>query len=103
MNIPTLLGGLLNSYDPKIALEYCEELFQSLVEKLCITNHVNNITERLKAKSLSPTFPEVRFCKGCILPVVDEFTTKYAINKFAANKSDIRSALRCEGFQTQGQ
>lgn len=84
----------------EVALEYCEGLYQALVKSLCISNHVNSITEHLKSISLSPTFPEVRFCKGCVLPVVDEFTTQFLISKFSASKSDIRNALLCEGFQT---
>lgn len=89
--------------ESKIALEYCEGLYQALAENLCLLNHVNDITGYLKSISLSPTFPEVRFCKGCVLPIEDEFTTQFLINKFLANKSDIQMALLCEGFQTLDQ
>jgi hypothetical protein len=88
------------STDKKVGLQYCETLFAALKGKLSDISYVQGIDSSLKAMGLAPTFPEVRFCKGCVLPIVDEATNTFLSNRFEASKDDIRSALRCEGFQT---
>jgi hypothetical protein len=84
-------------------LEYCENLFSVLAAKLKDISYVQGVDASLKARAIAPTFPEVRFCKGCVLPIVDAATTEFLSLKADASRRDIRAALRCEGFQTLAQ
>ena len=84
-------------------LEYCETLFAALAEKLTDVAYVQDVDESLKARGIAPTFPETRFCKGCVLPIVDVITTAYLRSKAEASQDAIRASLRCEGFQTLSQ
>lgn len=79
---------------------YCHGLFVALREALSDTDHVLATCERLRLKGHAPTFPEVRFCKGLVLPVVDEFTTTFLHEHVGASTKDVHAALRCEGYQT---
>ena len=81
-------------------LEYCETLSTDLASKLNDIAYVQGIDASLKSRAIAPTFPEVRFCKGCVLPIVDETTTKFLSSKAGATREQIRASLRCEGFQT---
>ena len=84
-------------------LEYCETLFADLASKLTDIAYVQGVDASLKAKAIAPTFPEVRFCKGCVLPIVDETTTTFLSSRAGASRADIRASLRCEGYQTLSQ
>lgn len=84
-------------------LEYCETLFSTLATKLADIAYVQGVDASLKARAIAPTFPEVRFCKGCVLPIVDETTTTFLSSKIGASRKEIRASLRCEGFQTLSQ
>lgn len=83
--------------------EYCETLFSALAANLTDIAHVHDVDASLKVKAIAPTFPEVRFCKGCVLPIVDETTTSFLSLKASASREEIRASLRCEGFQTLAQ
>jgi len=84
-------------------LEFCETLFLALATRLTNIAYVQDIDASLKAKAIAPTFPEVRFCKGCVLPIVDETTTSFLSSRAGASREEIRASLRCEGFQTLAQ
>lgn len=88
------------STDKLDGLEYSKTLFSALENRLSDIAYVQGTDASLKAKALAPTFPEVRFCKGCVLPIVDETTSAFLSSKFGASRENIRLALRCEGFQT---
>jgi hypothetical protein len=82
------------------AFHYCKILFEALAAPLCDIEHVQRVTQDLKDRRLAPTFPEVRFCKGTVLPIVDTVTTEYLTQEVGASRDQVRRALRCEGFQT---
>lgn len=85
------------------AINYCEKLFLGWADKLSDSQHVRGVDRALLMRGVAKTFPEVRFCKGCVLPVVDQVTTDFLQSYSSATRSEIRSALRCEGFQTLAQ
>jgi hypothetical protein len=51
-------------------------------------------------ESHAPKFPEVRFCKGCVLPIVDTIATSLLHSELGLSRDEIRQALLCEGQST---
>ncbi len=78
------------------ALAYGERLFSALREGLTDVAHVKALVERLGPHA--PAFPEVRFCKGGVLPIVDEVTNRFLVEEFKADRHAAFRSLRCEGF-----
>jgi hypothetical protein len=81
-----------------LAEKFYTSLFKALHESLSDTLAVLDIVSRTRAHA--PAFPESRFCKGCVLPVVDTVATNFFTNECDLNTRQIRQALRCEGVTT---
>ena len=80
-----------------IELDFARRLFDQLHADLTNVTAVNATVERLMP--LARTFPEVRFCKGCVVPVVSEVANDFLAKQFGASSSEVFAALRCEGFK----
>jgi hypothetical protein len=78
-------------------LNFCTRVHQRLAVDLCDVTSVRNVVQRLLPRN---SFAESCFCKGCVLPIVDEVATSHLIVTKGAAKFDIHRALRCEGFDT---
>lgn len=48
----------------------------------------------------APKFPEVRFCKSCVLPTVDTIATSLLHSELGLSGDEIRQSLLCEGQST---
>jgi hypothetical protein len=78
------------------ALEFAEEVAAELRLKL---SNVRFVRERVMAlESLAKAFPETRFCKGCVLPIVDELANRYLASRYGAQQFEVFQSLRCEGY-----
>jgi hypothetical protein len=82
--------------DPALAEKFCTTLFHALQEALTDTPVVLDFMEKIKDHA--PTFPETRFTKGCVLPVVDRVATKLLTEEFQLSRGQITKCLLCEGF-----
>ncbi len=81
-----------------LAEEYLWQLSRSLAGGLSNPRLVHeNVAKWI---SHAPKFPEVRFCKGCVLPIVDMVTTEFFNSKLGLSASAANAALRCEGAST---
>jgi len=80
-----------------LAKEYCKGLHAELVKSI-----TNRVVTRRKVEGLiyQNSILESCFCKACVLPIVDEWTTQFLSNTFDASRMQIHAALRCEGFAT---
>jgi len=97
-------GGVTRSGEPmaatsdlSTALDFGKRLFDRLCGELLDINHVRAVVERLKP--LARTFPEVRFCKGCVMPAVSDVAYQLLSERYGATSREVYHALRCEGFQ----
>jgi hypothetical protein len=78
------------------ALDFAEQLAAEVRLKLC---DVRFVCERVVAlEPLAKGFPETRFCKGCVLPIVDELANRYLTSRYGASGYDVFESLRCEGY-----
>lgn len=84
--------------DPDIALRFCVRLFEELSRRLTDPAVVHSRLAEIE--SHAPTFPEVLFCKGCVLPVVDTVATHFLTTELLFSAAQIHSALRCEGYSS---
>jgi len=84
--------------DPNIALLLCVRLFEELRRRLSDPAVV--LSRLAQVESHAPTFPEVLFCKGCVLPIVDSVATRFLNSELSLSAAEIHSALRCEGFSS---
>jgi hypothetical protein len=71
-----------------------DALAEPLVDPVVTRQRVQEI------ESHAPTFPEVRFCKGCVLPVVDAVATSLLGSELSLSAEVIRGSLLCEGQST---
>jgi hypothetical protein len=78
--------------------DYALELHRELCARLTDVDRVRALVERYR--SAAPTFPETRFCKAVVLPVVDEVATTVLTQRHGATRAEVRRALRCEGYAT---
>jgi hypothetical protein len=83
-----------------LAKQFCEDLFKALQEVLSDTQAVLDLVDGTHAHA--PGFPESRFCKGCVLPVVDSVTTKFLTDECGLDGQQIKQSLLCEGVTTLG-
>jgi hypothetical protein len=82
--------------DLRKARQFCELLFTWLCHDLADTNLV---LQRIKAIAAhAPGHAETRFCKGCVLPIVDRVANQYLNSTFSLTREQIRNSLRCEGI-----
>jgi hypothetical protein len=84
--------------EPTKAREFCELLYAGLVKALCDTDAVRGRVADIAWHACR--FPETRFCKGCVLPVVDRAATAFLSGRFGLRAEEIRNALRCEGAKS---
>jgi len=82
----------------QIAEEYISKLYRALATALKDSEAVRSSVA--KSEAHAPAFEEVRFCKGCVLPVVDRVTTDFFAGRLALPKGAAHAALRCEGAST---
>jgi hypothetical protein len=81
-----------------LAEEYLSKLCRALTASLRDPAPVHaHVAEN---ESHAPGFPETRFCKGSILPVVDRVTTEFFSSRLGLTTGAAHSALRCEGAST---
>jgi hypothetical protein len=83
--------------DLVLAYDFCTELHSRLVAALSDVGRVRQKVAQLKSHA---SFQETRFCKGCFLPVLDEFANEFFSDRYGASATDVRAALRCEGYRT---
>ena len=83
--------------DVSLAREYCHGLHAALV---AVIGDRTTTRQRVESLICQNPFRESCFCKACVLPIVDDWTTQFLHGKFAASRSLVRAALRCEGFAT---
>ena len=81
-----------------IAKEYLDELCDALAADLTDCPRIH--ARVLETHSHAPQFPETRFCKGCVLPIVDRVTTRFFAERLRLPATAARAALRCEGAST---
>ncbi|HVF70023.1 MAG TPA: hypothetical protein VM940_00260 [Chthoniobacterales bacterium] len=81
--------------------EFCQLLYCALRDSLSDTAAV--LQRVADIESHAPRHTETRFCKDCVLPVVDSVATHYLQSKLGLTLGQIRSALRCEGVSTLAQ
>lgn len=86
------------SHPDAIVTAYVRELADELAQQLADADAVHARVHATRAHA--PTFPEVRFCKGCVLPIVDRATTRFFASQLGLPSSAARAALRCEGAST---
>lgn len=84
--------------DPKLAWEFCAALFEELRARLSDPAVIHSRMAQIE--SHAPTFPEVLFCKGCVLPIVDAVATRFLRTQLSLSPADIHSSLRCEGYSS---
>jgi hypothetical protein len=98
--MPGLTGHLPiaeRTVDTRSALQFCHELHRELAIEISDPVIVRGRVESLRAMN---GCRESRFCKGCILPIVDRVATRFLTTQFHVSRAEIRRALRCEGFNT---
>lgn len=78
------------------AYEFAVLLHDLLATAIADVERVRGVVDRLSP--LAPTFPETRFCKGCVLPVVDRAANVFLRDRYGASANGVYRALRCEGF-----
>ena len=81
-----------------IAEDYLWTLCRTLSRELKDSAAVMSTVERLEDHAKG--FPEVRFCKGCVLPVLDRVTTEFFNTRLSLSSKEAHAALRCEGAST---
>lgn len=84
--------------DPELSLLLIAQLADSLAQGLADPANVRQKVQDIE--SHAPAFPEVRFCKGCVLPVLDSVVTKLLRAEHNLTQDQIRSCLLCEGQST---
>lgn len=80
------------------AHRFLHSLFDELRHELTDTEKVLQIVH--SCRSHAPSFPEVCFCKGCLLPIVDKTATAFLASELDLSRDQIHKSLRCEGFST---
>jgi hypothetical protein len=80
------------------ALAFANLLAERLRSALTDVDAVRGCVMRLEL--LAKKFPETRFCKGCVLPIVDETANQFCADRYSATPYDVYRALRCEGYET---
>ena len=73
-----------------------DALLESLQDPVTIRKRVAETENHAK------NFPEVRFCKGCVLPVVDKVSTSLLQAELFLSPREIYQSLLCEGQSTLG-
>jgi hypothetical protein len=87
--------------DPAKARRFCDLLYYALRDSLCDTGVVlQRVTD---IESHAPGHAETRFCKGCVLPIIDSVATRYLHSELGLTPKQVRAALRCEGISTLAQ
>lgn len=86
---PTIIG------DPEFSLLLITQLADALGEALGDPVSVRQKVQEIE--NHAPSFPEVRFCKGCVLPILDSVATKILRAEHDLPREQIRSCLLCEG------
>lgn len=84
--------------DARKARVFCDLLYSALRDRLSDTNLVLQRVRDFEAHA--PGYAETRFCKGCVLPVVDSVATLYLRSELGLAPEQIHAALRCEGIST---
>jgi hypothetical protein len=84
--------------DMSIPLDFTKRLYDRLRPELTNVTAIKTTVEWL-----ARTFPEVRFCKACVLPIVNEVANLFLAERFDASRQDVFRALRCEGFKNLSQ
>jgi hypothetical protein len=79
------------------AYEYCRGLHRRLDAALDSVERVRETVATLEP--LAKKFPETRFCKALVLPVIDQWTNEYLQDRFGASAAAVCAALRCEGYR----
>ncbi len=74
--------------------QLADALAESLMDPSLTRQRVREI------ESHARSFPEVRFCKGCILPIVDTTATSLLGSELGLSRAEIRQSLLCEGQST---
>lgn len=83
--------------DPSFALDYCLGLHEHLMEAIADRKSVRKRVEKLIALN---SFKESCFCKGCVLPIVDSWTTTFLADRYNVPSHEVLASLRCEGYET---
>jgi hypothetical protein len=81
-----------------VAEEYLRKLTRALAASLRDPGSVHALVAQCEAHA--PRFPETRFCKGCVLPIVDRVTNEFFESHLGLSRSAAHAALRCEGAST---
>jgi hypothetical protein len=87
----------MNTHESTLCLDFAEKLFERMRETTTDVHSVRDTVERLAP--FARAFPEVRFCKGLVLPAVSEVAHSFLSQNYGASSSDVYSSLRCEGFE----
>lgn len=80
------------------AIRFCDKLYAALVPALRDTAAVLSRVEEVRAHATG--YPETRFCKAVVLPIVDAVTTAFLHEEFGLSRTETHQALRCEGAAT---
>ena len=91
-SIPPITG------DPEFSMLLITQLADALGNALADPVKVRQKVQDIE--SHAPSFPEVRFCKGCVLPILDSVATKLLRAEHDLPQEQIRSSLLCEGYTT---
>ena len=81
-----------------LAEEYLRKLTRALATSLRDPAAVH--ARVAESEAYAPGFPETRFCKGCVLPIVDRVTSEFSESGLGLPRSAAYAALRCEGAST---
>lgn len=84
--------------DESNARRFIEQLFEALSAGLPDPLKIRRKVEEIRDHA--PGFPETRFCKGCVLPIVDTVATRFLHEIYGATPEQVHLALRCEGRST---
>jgi hypothetical protein len=90
--------GTVETAGDDLALRFCIELFEALRGELSDPRMVLDRVEEIIDHARS--FAEVRFCKGCVLPVVDSVTTEFFASTLHLGRDEAYRSLRCEGVSS---
>src|SRR5690348_16824090 len=66
------------------ARQFCELLYTWLCHEL---SDASSVLQKVREiESHAPGHAETRFCKGCVLPIIDKIATQYLSATFALNR-----------------
>lgn len=84
--------------DEPTAHRFIEQLFEALSAGLSDPVAIRRKVE--ETRTHAPKYPESRFCKGCVLPIVDKVATRFLYDVYGTPPEQVHLALRCEGQST---